>query len=548
MANPVIKFNGMNNRARPEELPLNMMAHAVNVMFSDTGELIIPGQEFNEFYEGTVHSVNASANGVLFAEDGTLYKYADTPDSLLASVGSNAFSYTRPIGTAIYFSNGTVRGKYIKGESATREWGTAIPTAEPTVTSTTTGGMFAGTYRVVTTWIADEESGASNSVEVEVSEGGGIQLTSFPGTVPDYVTKIAIWCTHANGKDLYLYSEVDDETTSVTLTKFIGSIPLDTQFGIPPAPAVNAPIIDHYGRIYWGDGSLLRFTHIGRFGPCYGLTMPFAYHTFDSEIQTIVSTPGALYVGTLYRLYKVFNIDGDGPAIIEPLQDCASVKGSECYDPDGVSAYFMSHRGFIKATPEGLQELSYANAAIPLYTSGSMTVTEYDGLKYLMFFGSSGASNPLANVDWISGETFPQSSGWAINLTTGAVSKYENSGFNRVHNGYSSSSSGLGAIGAGASLVGIATTGNYDFGSTYQKRIYDAYLEIEGDKLKLTAITDNGSVNYQTAAKVGRKTDKVDMAKGSKGRYWQFKFTNIAGLSTVVSELEPIITETSRRK
>jgi hypothetical protein len=541
--NPVIKFNGMSNRVKPHELGLDKCAYALNVMFTEQGELILPGQEFTEFFDGDVHSVNASGNGILYASSGTLYKYAATPVALKASVGSNAFSFTRPIGNTVYFSNGTVTGRFVKGESSAREWGTPIPTSEPTVAAISTGGMTAGTYRVVTTWIAGEESGASNSVEVDVEEGGGILLSSFP-TPPSYATKIGIYCSHANGKDLYLYGEYATNTTSVSLLAFKGTIPLDTQFGIPPAPAVGAPMVDHYGRIYWGDDIYLRRTHIGRFGPTYGLTMPWDYlAVLDSAIQTVVSVPGALYVGTLYALYRITNIDApdDSPCIVEALQDTAGVKGSECYDAEG-DAYFMSHRGFMKATPEDLQELSFEQMALPLYTAGSMTYTEYDGLKHLLFSGSGGTSNPLAVKAWNDAETFPQTSGWALNLKTLAVSKYDFSSFNRLHNGYASGSGGLSALGAGSVAAGSAKTGRYDFGTALKKRIPDAYLEIDGDKLNLNVVTDNSDIDYTIDATTTRETVNVDLARGANGRYWQFELSNATGNSAVVSEIElPVI-------
>jgi hypothetical protein len=541
--NPVIRFNGMNNRVKPHELGLDKCVYALNVMFTDQGELIIPGQEFAEFFDGNVHSVNSSANGILYVSSGTLYKYAGTPVSLKTSIGSNAVAYTRPIGTTVYFANGTVTGRFVKGESSAREWGTPIPTSQPTVAAISTGGMTAGTYRVVTTWIAGEESGASNSVEVDVEEGGGIQLSSFP-TPPSYATKIGVYCSHVNGKDLYLYGEYATNTTSVSLLAFKGTIPLDTQFGIPPAPVVSAPMIDHYGRIYWGDDVYLRRTHIGRFGPTYGLTMPFDYLTvLDSAIQTVVSVKGALYVGTLNSLYRITNIDApdESPADVDPISDAGTVKGSECYDAED-NAYFMSHRGFIKVSEEGLQELSFAEMALPLYTAGSMTYVEYDGLKHLLFSGSGGTANPLAIKAWNDAETFPQTSGWALNLKTLAVSKYDFSAFNRLHNGYASGSGGLSALGAGSVAAGSAKTGRYDFGEARKKRIPDAYLEIDGDKLNLNVVTDNSDIDYPTDATTTRETVSIDLARGANGRYWQFEFSNATGNSAVVSEMElPII-------
>lgn len=546
--NPVIKFNGLVNKYRPEELPLDKLFKAVNVMFTDRGELVMPGQEFATVYAGVCHSINVSSVGKLFAEGGTLKRYNDnpTPTALLASVGSNAFSYTRPINNTVYFSNGTVTGRFVKGESATREWGTKRPTAEPTATPINTGGMYAGDYRIVTTWVAGEESGAGNSVVVTVPEDGGIRLTAFPNTVPAYATKIAVWCSTCNGKELYLYGEYATNTSEVVISKFVGSIPLETQFGSPPAPAVGAPMVDHYGRIYYGDGAYLRYTHIGQNGPRYGLTMPGNYFPVDgTDVQTAVSCPGVLYVGTLNGVYSIRNIDGDGAPQLEMLLDCAAVKGSECYDPDGKSAYFMTHRGFVRATSAQLEELSFDQVAMPAYASGTMTATLLDGLRYLVFFGQDGTKNDLADADWNTddwGAATSQDSGWAINLNTKAVSKYEDVGINRVHNGFCSSGSGLGEFGTGSIAVGLAKSGAYDFGESLQKRIPKAYLEINGKALTFSAISDNSDVDYTTDSTTRRETVVIaPMARGAKGRYWQFALTNKTGNRAIVSEIQPTI-------
>lgn len=547
-----LRFNGLNNKLRQEAVPVGKCFQATNVMFTDSGEVKFPRDGSEVVYAGNVTSLNVNDNGTLFVESGNLNKFdgTATPVVLLSTVGTGRFSYTRPIADRIYFSNGTKQGKFTKGGIAATEWGTPRPTSEPTVTAIDTGDMFAGEYRIVTTWIGSEESGAGNSVRIVVPEGGGIQLSSFP-TPPTYTTKIGVYVSSVNGNDLYLYGEYNTNTTTVTISKSIGTIPLETQFAYPPNPPANSTIIQHYGKIYYTDGSLLYYTEPQR----YGLQRAHNFFPFDNtDIQTVVSCPGVLYVGTKVMIYKVTNIDGEGGALLEPLQDCGTVKFSEAYDPDGISAYFMSHRGFIKATPAGLQELSYEQVAIPFYTAGSMTVTELDGLKYLTFIGTGGAINPLANAKWNAddwGVTTSQDSGWAINLTTGAVSKYEDYNFNNLSNGYGCSNAGISLIGgstdAGTGINSFVLSGKTDFGSSSLKRVTDVYNEIDGGSLTFTAITDNGSVPYVTRATTKLETVKNDMARGSKGRSWQFKLANKNGSVATVADTELVVEELSRK-
>jgi len=166
----------------------------------------------------------------------------------------------------------------------------------------------------------------------------------------------------------------------------------------PPQP--NELVFSHYGRIYYPRGSRVYRTE----PPRYGLQGAHNYWQFPADVTTLVSCPGVIYIGTAYMLYKVTNIDGDGAVQVEELQDCGCVCGTECYDPDGVSAYFMTDRGFMKATPEGVKELTYTDCAMPYFKHGSMTVTEQDGLKYLVGVFKDGTQNPLANREYSAAE------------------------------------------------------------------------------------------------------------------------------------------------
>jgi hypothetical protein len=546
-----LKYTGLVNKLRQEEVPMDKCFQANNVQFSNTNELIFPRTGSEVIYSGTCTSLNVSTVGTLFVESGNLNLYdgTATPVALLSTVGSGRFAYTSPIATTVYFSNGAKTGRYIKGGVLAKEWGTPTPANNPTCTVVTYGGMFAGDYRIAITYVADEESGALNSTRVTVSEGGGIVLTNFP-TPPAYVTKYAVYVSSVNGKDLYLYGEYATNTTTVTIAKSIGTIPLETQFLFPPVPPANSTILSHYGKIYYTNGSLLYYTEPQR----YGLQRAHNFFPFDSDIQTVVSCPGVLYVGTSTSLYKITNIDGEGGAQLEPLQACGSVKWSECYDPDGISAFFMSHRGFIKATPEGLTELSYESVAIPFYTAGTMTVTEDDGLKYLTFIGTGGTKNPLANTQWNIddwGETVTQASGWAINLTTGAVSKYTGYNFTVISNGYGCSADGISTLsGSTDNDVAIAasvTSGKFSFSDAYKSRVTDAYIEVDGGALTFTAETDNGSVAYKIPKTNKLETVKTNMARGAKGRLWQFTLANKTGSAAIVADTELVVEVLSRR-
>lgn len=392
-----LQFSGMNNKARPEALPKDKLRNAVNVIFDDDGNIQFPRPGKTIRYAGNCHSVYENKFNTLFVENGVLKRLNNdnTTTSLLATWGNSRTFYTI-VGDTIYCSNdGDASGKVRNGIAS--EWGTARPPRQPDCFPIATGDMYAGDYRIAITWIADEESGTGMGKRVTVADGGGIRVTNFPSP-PSYVKGYAVYVSSVNGKDMYLYGEYGVDIQEVHIGRLtadgvLPTVPLMTQFCFVPVP--TGVIAAHYGRIYYPRGDKLYFTEPHR----YGLQKPNNYLSFDTEVQTLNSCPNVLYVGTKNKFGKITNIDADDgtPPIFEPLQDCGTTRGSETYDQDGVSSYVMSDRGFLKLTPEGVQELTYQQVAMPTFEIGSMTVIEYDGSKYLIGAFQDGVQNPLTN-------------------------------------------------------------------------------------------------------------------------------------------------------
>jgi hypothetical protein len=146
---------------------------------------------------------------------------------------------------------------------------------------------------------------------------------------------------------------------------------------------------------------------------------------------------------------------------------------------------------------------------------------------------------------------------WALNLTTGAVSKFDNFNFNRVHNGRGSNSDGIhdlyGDTDNGAAINGFVESGKLEFKDgneapiTVLKRVTDTYIGFTGGKLTLTAATDNCTVEYPVQNSPTLGTSKIDMARGAKGRYWSVKIANKAGSQANVNDIDVLFETLSRR-
>jgi hypothetical protein len=401
-----IKLNGMNNRAKitalpgpTRENPFGKYRNAENVVFDNAGQLVFPCPGKTLVYAGNVSWVHEGKFVTVFLEDGILKRLnSDNTATTLKTGFGTALPAVTYAGDVMYISNGTGRGKVDRNGNY-YPWGTPRPPRNPDVTAVTYGGMYEGRYRVAITWIGaqGDESGCGNGKQVEVSEGGGIHLTNFPSP-PSGVDKVAVHVTSVNGKDLYLYGEYDATLSDITLTRKDCTIPLMTQFSYVPMP--EDIICFHYGRIYYPRGRYLYWTMTRRLG---NQTVR-SYWTFDSNVTLVVSVPGALYVGTEKRIWRVSNIDVDGAAaVMDIVKECGCDKATAVYD-DEKTAFFKTHRGYVRATSEGLFELTFDDVAMPIFERGSTTLIDHDGSRYLVGVFQNGTQNELADAAYSAAE------------------------------------------------------------------------------------------------------------------------------------------------
>jgi hypothetical protein len=396
----------MNNKVRDTALPIDpqtglaKLRNAVNATFTDEYDIILPRPGSTRIYTGNVDWLYEGKFVTIFVEGSDLKRLNDdyTATTLKTGFGSADLAATT-VGDRLYVCSSTTLAR-IDANGNYAPWGTPRPPRNPDVGAVSYGGMFAGDYRVVVTWIAygGDESGCGIGKRVTVAEGGGIQLTNFP-TPPATVEKIGVYVTSVNSQDYYLYGEFLASTSDLTIMKQINTIPLATQFGYVPVP--KGIVTAHYGRIYYGRGPRVYYTAERR----YGLQFKNSYWTFDSDVQIIVSLPGVLYVGTQHRIYSVTNIDVPGQAPDMPVKiKAGAVKGSVAYHSDGKRAFFMSGRGVIEATSDGLKEATFEDVAMANFESGTGTIQNVEGSEIYVFVGQGATQNTLADTAYNTAE------------------------------------------------------------------------------------------------------------------------------------------------
>ena len=155
----------------------------------------------------------------------------------------------------------------------------------------------------------------------------------------------------------------------------------------------------------------------------------------------------------------------------------------------------------------------------------------------------------IAESDLLVSDTF---FGWAMNLTTGAISKFDNYNFNSLTMTLGADKEGIhylyGDTDNGAAIAGLVETGKLDHDVDYLKRVTDVYLSKDGGKAKLTVSTENSTeVTYRFRSTDKLEPIKANAAKGAKGKYWQYKLENVAGSVFETDEIEVVVQPLSRR-
>ena len=391
---------GINNKARSESMPEGTVRSATNVDIDNSGNARLrPGQ--TSVYTGTgMHSVwhwDLTQDTRYFVEEGTLKRYEldGTATTIKTGVGNEEVSYTYVAG-CIYFSNSSFSGSII--DDSYQKWGIDRPTFQPTASASTHGGMFAGDYQVAITWLRNgEESGTVGGVKITLSDGEGIHLSDFPAP-PSDVTQVAVYVSSTNGKTFWLYSEYPANISDVFVGSAISTIPLRTQFADKPD---NFTIVTHhYGRILCAIDNRV---HRSTIKPVknYGLFRENDYWYFPIPVTGIISVPGVVYVGTANQIFRISNIDQEGPVVRTLVKEYGmTLTPNYPMDKDNTVAFVMSTKGKIALSSEGITEINFENVATDQYGKSSMALLESDGIKRLVSVSQTivKASDLKANV------------------------------------------------------------------------------------------------------------------------------------------------------
>lgn len=393
-------FNlGVNHRLPDTQLKVprvgTFLRSAVNVDVSDAGTigrrtgyaLALAGTDVHSLYSFGEHA---------YVVDGTvLYRLSGSPAALTQTAVRTGL---RP-GQALSYEAFNDRVVYTDGLTVRRLDGLAdkplgVPMMEraPTVLAAGSGSLAAGRYQVCFTYISDEleQSGTTQPIQVDAVENSSILIGDLPAAFPTGVAGVAIYMTQPNGDQLYFYRTL----TTAASTHAIPAPPALTGRvqTLLMRPLPGGSIIRHnIGRLLVAKGKVLFYSE--PFAPA--LHYPHKnFIPFDTEITVVESLETGTYVATEDATYFFAGDIADAEA--KKVLPYGAVPGTGGVSPDRLKCWWMSVRGLVQASEQGVVNVQEKNVAVNPAAAGASLYREQNGLKQVVtsLFGTeaTGAS------------------------------------------------------------------------------------------------------------------------------------------------------------
>lgn len=329
----------------------------------------------------------------LVVQDTSLLKLASdlTSTTLRSDLTAGAeVSYFEHNGD-IYYSNGSETG-IVRGDGTHGTWGVEQPASQPSLAAHGTGGMTAGAYQVIVTFLASsgEESGVNTYAStVDVVSGGGIQLTAVPQPAEANVTHVRVYATEPNGDVLYHRYDIPVGITSYVLGALDPGKQLDGQFfqRMPAGHIVRA----RHGRMLVASGKTLYYSDALRFGLC---KMPSMHFRFASTITMVEPVAGGIFVADSHSTYFLAGMEVS-EAVQARVHDHAAIPGASMLARgdeigqdgfEGRIALWWSKSGeLMLGGPDGsVKSLTNGRYATDPHTSGVMFYRDLNGLRQII--------------------------------------------------------------------------------------------------------------------------------------------------------------------
>lgn len=505
------RFLGMNTKlpdygltSTDRRQPGRWVRDALNLDFRNDGS-VVRRRSF-DLIDGTagVHSVFED----LLVREAVLYRFTIEPYTLtfVQLLSTNApMSYCR-MGSSLFMSNG-VDSFRMREDGEIAPWAVQAPDA-PVVTQLA-GELSAGRYGVQVAYCNNDEEGILSEITwVETGDAlsGGFRVF-LPPPLP-YADHVSVFITGNDGAvPLRIASVPCTDSTFDIVTRPQGR---EAHRRIESALPPGTRLFNANGRLCSVSGKRIWFSVPYRAGYCEAAS---CYVEFESDVKMAIGAENGVYVAATHTHF----LRGQDIAKAEMVQDLlnySAVPGTEFEHPDKPMVGWFGDDGLVMGGPDGaVEELMAEKVEVSAPERGHTMIVHNREL------------------------TLAVSCGWAVNLSNGAVSRYDtlvsSSNTTTVAN-----SSGLMTFGS-APVEASLDLGNENFKAPNEKYMPTVYVGAASEGL----LAMNVAVKDQTYTFDARSysetinIERIDPAKGLRSNWFGLALINPEGVDF---ELESI--------
>lgn len=527
---PVGPFLGINNRRADFSLRVkdqgDYVRDAVNVDLDNRGFFRRrQGITLIQAMTGA-HSVFEFGERRYLVHDSVLYRWTVAPFSttLVAVLTSNdRMSYAVHNGD-VYYSNGTDSGRIAVDETR-YPWAMASP-AQPAITDVG-GALPIGWYQVGVTYLnsaTGEESGHNGTANIELTAPGGIQVT-LPGASSG-ATHVRVYVSQTNGSVPGLIAECAIGTATYDITSLDGVSATLILKPVQPLPA-GSRVFVYNGRLCSvTPAGVLYYSEPYRFG----YAMPENSIKFEAPITVAVANQFGVYLCA----DKTRWIPGDINAPAEQIKDVlpyGAVAGTEFEFPDNSKVGWFGARGVVFADSQGQVE--------PVMSDNVDQTPPASGVSAVL---SDHGFWRVVSCDW------------AVNLKTGAATRYSGVDLTSASGAYATRADGVyelaGADDAGVAIQSTIALGKLSFDDEHHKQLPATYLGVASeDKMQLwVQIPAGASYTYEARSNSDELAiHRVDPGRGLRANWYDLTLRNLNGCDFTLASVSFAAVATTRR-
>lgn len=505
------RFLGMNTKlpdygltSTDRRQPGRWVRDALNVDFRNDGSLV--RRRSFDLIPNTAgaHSVFED----LLVRDGGLYRFTIAPytQTFIQLLSTNAtMSYCR-IGGSLYMSNG-VDSFRMREDGELVPW--ALPAPEAPVVTQIAGELTPGRYGVQVVYCNDEEEGILSEITwVETGDAlsGGFRVV-LPPALP-YADHVSIFITGNDGAvPLHVDSVSCADGTYDIVARPSGR---EAHRRIESPLPAGARLFNANGRLCSVSGKRIWFSVPYRAGYCEAGS---SYVEFESDVRMAIGAEQGVYVAAK-RTHFLLGKDIAAVELVKDVLNYSAVPGTEFEHPDKPMVGWFGDDGVVLAGPDG-------------------TVEELMADKVEVVTPSLGHSMILHNREL----TLVVSCGWTVNLSNGAVSRYDTSLLSS-NGSVAANANGLMTLGD-AAVEASLDLGNENFKAPNEKYMPTIYVGAasEGPMAMNVAVKDQTYTYYARSHSETINIERIDPARGLRSNWFGLALINPEGVDF---ELESI--------